>query len=74
MRNVTTGKSRRHSGRQHPGHASIAVFVETDGHLGKPLARYLTASVMLLPPKVYCDRGAFSTTARRELSVVPGSH
>jgi hypothetical protein len=61
---------RAHAGHLHPGHTFVPAIVETYGHLGRPIIRYLRilsdiASGRSLP----VTRGSFLVSAHRELSV-----
>jgi hypothetical protein len=54
----------------HPGHTFVPASVETYGHLGKPIMRYLrTLSDVALAHSLTVSRGSFLASAHRELSV-----
>jgi hypothetical protein len=63
-------KYRAHAGHLHPGHTFVPASVETYGHLGKPIMRYLrTLSDVASGRSLAVTRGSFLASAHRELSV-----
>jgi hypothetical protein len=61
---------RSHAGHQHPGHTFVPASVETYGHLGKPIMRYLrTLSDVASARSPAVTRGSFLASAHPELSV-----
>jgi hypothetical protein len=54
----------------HPGHTFVPASVETYGHLGRPIMRYLrTLSDIASARSLAVTRGSFLASAHRELSV-----
>jgi hypothetical protein len=63
-------KYRVHAGHLHPGHTFVPASVETYGHLGRPIMRYLRAlSDVASARSLAVTRGSFLASAHRELSV-----
>jgi hypothetical protein len=64
-------KYRTHARHLHRGHTSVPASVETYGHLGKPIMRYLrTLSDVASVHSVAVTPGALLASSHRELSVV----
>jgi hypothetical protein len=63
-------KYRANAGHLHPGHTFVPASVETYGHLGRPIMRYLgTLSGVALARSLAVTRGSFLASAHQELSV-----
>jgi hypothetical protein len=63
-------KYRAHAGHLHPGHTFVPASVETYGHLGRPIMRFLrTLSDVASARSLAVTRGSFLASAHRELSV-----
>jgi hypothetical protein len=63
-------KYRAHTGHLHPGHTFVPASVETFGHLGRPIMRYLrTLSYVASARSLAVTRGSFLASAHKELSV-----
>jgi hypothetical protein len=59
-----------HAGHRHPGHTFMPTSVETYGHLGRPIMRYLpTLSDTALARSPAVTRESLLASAHRELSV-----
>jgi hypothetical protein len=63
-------KYRAHASHMHPGHTFMPASVETYGHLGRPIMRYLhTLSDVASARSLAVTPGLFLASAYRELSV-----
>jgi hypothetical protein len=63
-------KYQAHAGHLHPGHTFVPASVETYGHLGKSIMRYLrTVSDIASVRSLDVTQGSFLASAHRELSV-----
>jgi hypothetical protein len=63
-------KYRAHADYLHPGHTFVPASVETYGHLGRPIMRYLRAlSDVTSARSLAVTRGSFLASSHRELSV-----
>jgi hypothetical protein len=63
-------KYRAHAGHLHPGHTFVPASVETYGHLGRVIMRYLRTLSDVAPGRsLAVIRGSFLASAHRELSV-----
>jgi hypothetical protein len=59
-----------HARHLHPGHTFVPASVDTHGHLGRPIMRYLrTLSDVVSARSLAVIRGSFLASAHRELSV-----
>jgi hypothetical protein len=63
-------KYRAHAGHLHLGHTFVPASIETYGHLGRPIIRYLlTLSDVALARSLAVTQGSFLASAHREFSV-----